>query len=213
MMSSSKNLGSKLKMSDIAILGGTFDPFHSGHLHIAEKCLETCGVEKVIVIPAKVSPFKQGRKMADESDRLEMAKIAVSGIDGIEVSDIEIKKEGVSYTYMTLLALRGMMPGKRHYLIVGSDQFFALESWYKGKSILRDFGVIVARRPGFDDEKHSDTLERYTSLYGTDIRVMDNDLIDVSSTEIKESLRSGGDITGKVPQGVRDYIYEHGLYR
>ena len=136
-------------MSDIGILGGTFDPFHTGHLTIAKSALETAGMDEILLMPAKVSPFKLGREMAGEADRLAMTELAADMASGISVSKLELESEGVSYTFRTLTTLHKMHPYNRYWLIVGSDQFLARESWYKGKDILENFQVILAPRPGY----------------------------------------------------------------
>ena len=200
-------------MSDIGILGGTFDPIHLGHLCIAEASLESGGMNRIILMPAKVSPFKLGREMASEEDRLEMVKLVADTNDEIEVSRLEIESEGVSYTYRTLTTLHKLHPYETYWLIVGSDQFLNLESWYKGKDILEEFQVILAPRPGYHMEEINEKISRYTSVFGTAVRVVRNDMLDISSTQIKEQIRSGGDISSLVTPEVERYINEHGLYR
>ena len=200
-------------MSDIGILGGTFDPFHTGHLCIARSALETGGVEKVILMPAKVSPFKVGREMAGEEDRLAMAGLAAELSPDIEVSRLEVEAEGVSYTFRTLTTLHKMHPYDRYWLIVGSDQFLNLESWYKGKDILESFQVILASRPGYMESEIEQKIQRYTDTYGTAVRVLKEEMPDISSTMIKEKIKSGDSITGLVPDMIEKYINEHGLYR
>jgi len=200
-------------MSDIGILGGTFDPFHTGHLCIARSALETGGVEKVILMPAKVSPFKVGREMAGEEDRLAMAGLAAELSPDIEVSRLEVEAEGVSYTFRTLTTLHKMHPYDRYWLIVGSDQFLNLESWYKGKDILESFQVILASRPGYMESEIEQKIQRYTDTYGTAVRVLKEEMPDISSTMIKEKIKSGDSIAGLVPDKIEQYINEHGLYR
>ena len=200
-------------MSDIGILGGTFDPFHTGHLCIAKSALETGGMEKVILMPAKVSPFKVGREMAGEEDRLAMAGLAAELSPDIEVSRLEVEAEGVSYTFRTLTTLHKMHPYDRYWLIVGSDQFLNLESWYKGKDILESFQVILASRPGYMESEIEQKVQRYTGTYGTAVRVLKEEMPDISSTMIKEKLKAGSPITGLVPDKIEQYINEHGLYR
>ena len=200
-------------MSDIGILGGTFDPFHTGHLCIAKSALETGGMEKVILMPAKVSPFKVGREMAGEEDRLAMAGLAAELSPDIEVSRLEVEAEGVSYTFRTLTTLHKMHPYDRYWLIVGSDQFLNLESWYKGKDILESFQVILASRPGYMESEIEQKIQRYTDTYDTAVRVLKEEMPDISSTMIKEKIKSGDSITGLVPDMIEKYINEHGLYR
>lgn len=213
MMSSLMSWGSVLRMSDIGILGGSFDPFHSGHLCIAKAALEQGGMEKVVLMPARVSPFKVGREMASTEDRLAMSGIAAEEDERIEVSRLEIEAVGVSYTFRTLTTLHKMHPYDRYWLIVGSDQFLALESWYKGKDILHDFQVILASRPGYMEDEIREKITRYTGTYGTAVRVLKAEMPDISSTMIKERIKSGNSISGLVPEKIETYINEHGLYK
>ena len=200
-------------MSDIGILGGTFDPIHLGHLCIAEAALGSGGMSKVIIMPAKVSPFKVGREMASEEDRLAMAALTADKDPDIEVSRLEIEAEGVSYTFRTLTTIHKLHPYERYWLIVGSDQFLNLESWYKGKDILEEFQIILAPRPGYRMDEIEEKIQRYTTIFGTAVRVMDNEMLDISSTKIKEEIQAGRSLEGLVIPEVENYINEHGLYR
>ncbi len=200
-------------MSDIGILGGTFDPIHRGHLCIAKASLDSGGMSKVLLMPAKVSPFKLGREMASEEDRLEMARLTAEQDPLIEVSRLEIEAEGVSYTFRTLNMLHKLHPYERYWLIVGSDQFLNLESWYKGKDILEEYQIILAPRPGYRMEEIDDRIKRYTTAFGTAVRVVRNDMLDISSTEIKQKIQAGKSIRDMVIPEVEQYINEHGLYR
>ena len=200
-------------MSDIGILGGTFDPIHLGHLCIAEASLKSGGMSKVILMPAKVSPFKLGREMASEEDRLAMVALTAEKDPGIEVSRLEIEADGVSYTFRTLKTLHKLHPYERYWLIVGSDQFLNLESWYKGKDILEEFQIILAPRPGYRMEELNERIKRYTTVFGTAVRVVENDMLDISSTQIKQEIQAGNSIEGLVIPEVEQYINEHGLYR
>ena len=200
-------------MSDIGILGGTFDPIHLGHLCIAEASLKSGGMSRIILMPAKVSPFKVGREMASEEDRLAMAALTAEKDPAIEVSRLEIDMEGVSYTFRTLTMLHKLHPYEQYWLIMGSDQFLNLESWYKGKDILEEFQVILAPRPGYRMDELEEKIQRYTSVFGTAVRVVQNDMLDISSTQIKQEIRAGKSLEGLVIPEVEQYINEHGLYR
>ena len=151
--------------------------------------------------------------MASEEDRLFMAGLAAEISPDIEVSRLEIESDGVSYTFRTLTTIHKMHPYDRYWLIVGSDQFLALESWYKGKDILENFQVILASRPGYKEELIEEKIRRYTGTYGTAVRVLKDEMPDISSTMIKENIKTGKSITGLVPDKIEAYINEHGLYK
>lgn len=200
-------------MSEIGILGGTFDPFHLGHLSVLESAIEEADCEKIVLLPAKVNPFKIGRKMADDRHRLAMLKIIADMYGNVEVSDFEIKEAKVSYTYHTLRSISRQRPDDRLYFIVGSDSLLSIESWHKGDELLREFSFILAPRPGFCTGKTADKLKELYIKYGTKIKVLNNRPVDVSSTEVRKALKEGRSIERYIPEPIADYIDEKGLYR
>ena len=200
-------------MSNIGILGGSFDPFHKGHLSIAETAVKELDLSKLLLIPTKVSTFKMGKKMASEGDRVAMVKLAARENDKFKVSTIEIDKGSVSYTYKTLAAVKAANPDDEIWFLMGTDSFLSLENWYKGKELLKHYNFAVASRPGFDISVIEKMATKYMEKYGAIVKVLNNDKFDVSSTEIKEAIKSGRSISTLVPKSIERYIYEHGLYK
>lgn len=200
-------------MSKIGILGGTFDPFHLGHLSIAREAMKECALSQIVILPAKVQPFKLGRKMADEEDRVRMASLVAGENQGFTVSTLEAYSQEISYTYKTMRALQEQYAGHKLYFIMGTDSFLSLENWYKGEELLRSFSFIVGIRPGY---KESETAEKSAVLrekYGAEIVLLHNQTIEVSSTEIKRSIKEGKSISHLVPFSIERYIHERGLYK
>ena len=200
-------------MNEIGILGGSFDPFHLGHLSIAEAAIEELNLTKVILIPTKVSPFKLGKKMASEKDRVAMTRLAAQEDEKFEVSTIETDRSSVSYTYKTLELLKKSMENTKIWFMMGTDSFVSLESWYKGQELLEVYSFAVAARPGFDVSVVEYKAEKYRVKYGAEVRILHNRMLDISSTEIKEAIKEGRSIEGYVPQRIERYIDEHGLYK
>ena len=200
-------------MSEIGILGGTFDPFHLGHLSILESAVEEAGCAKIVLLPAKVNPFKLGRKRVGDDHRLAMLKVIADMYENVEVSDIEIRNSGISYTYRTLCDISMKRPDDKLYFIVGSDSLLSMESWHKGTDLLREYSFILAPRPGFCTIKTGEKLKELQEKYGTEIKVLNNKPVDISSTEIKKALKEGKRIGQYIPKPVADYINENGLYR
>lgn len=196
-----------------AILGGSFDPIHNGHLSIAEAAVNELRLDRLLLMPAFVSPFKQGRTVADEQDRLEMARLAARTIPNASASDYEIRKQSVSYTYDTLDALDREGTYGTLIFLTGTDAFLDIETWYRGEELLRRFAFGLAPRPDTDRNEEERKLDRFRERYGADITVLHNRAVPVSSTEIREKVAAGVSITGLVPADVEGYIYEHGLYR
>lgn len=190
-------------MDSVGILGGTFDPVHNGHLITAQSILEKRKLDKIIFIPCYISPHKRDQKSSNSQDRLNMLKLALSNIDRFEVSDYEINKGGVSYTYDTLLML------SEHYnnidLIIGYDNLISFNTWKNPDGILDLANLVVMSRKV--DKK---TIEK--NEYFDAAEFVETPTIEVSSTEIRERVMNGLPIDFWVPSSVKDYIYENDLY-
>lgn len=188
------------------VLGGTFDPIHIGHLLLGEAAREELLLDKVIFIPAGNQWRKEqvDRDIAPAEHRLGMVRLAIAGNPAFEASAIEIEREGPSYSVDTLAALRGEMPDARLWFIVGADALADMPNWYESERIFELASVCVAGRPG-EDERTTAFRDRVTWLEMPEI--------EISSTAIRERVKSGRSVRYMVPDGVRDYISEHGLYR
>ncbi len=200
-------------MGNIGILGGTFDPIHYGHLSIVDGVIAEHSFNHIILMPAKVSPFKLGQKVAAEKHRVAMTEAAAKGYKNLSVSLLEINRGTVSYTYDTLMELSQIYPNEKLWFIMGADSMLSLESWNKGKELLKNFSFVLAPRPGYDINKTKRIMQRYRQIYGTEILVIHNKLMDISSTEIKRRIKEGKSISNLVPKEVENYIYEHKLYK
>jgi len=200
-------------MSKIGILGGSFDPLHNGHLSIAEAAAEELRLDRVILMPAKVSPFKLGRKMADEKDRVAMVSLMAAVNDKYIVSTLEIDNDGISYTYDTMCQLRKLYTDDELWFLMGTDAFLSLDTWYKGPELLKGFAFAAAPRPGFDIRVLEKKAAEYIDNYDAKISILHNRMLYISSTEIKSAIREGRPIGSFVPEEVERYINEHGLYK
>ncbi|MGN0733451.1 MAG: nicotinate-nucleotide adenylyltransferase [Emergencia sp.] len=200
-------------MHKIGILGGSFDPIHYGHIAIATSALEECKLDKVILMPTKNQPFKVGRHSADESDRLNMVRIVAEEYEGFICSPYEMDHDYISYTYNTLTELERIYEDSVLYFILGTDSFLDLETWYKGKELLSRISFIVAVRPGYKESETMETIERYRNMYHSDITVLNNPVLNISSTNIRRCVEEGKPINQFVPQCIEEYINEHGLYK
>lgn len=189
-------------MSRFGILGGTFDPPHNGHIAIAETAIRKLKLDKVIFIPAKTPPHKSREKISSQQDRLAMINLAVGGRKKIEISEIEFNRPGPSYTVDTLAELQKKYPGYEFYFLIGADNIPELESWHQPEKILEMVKVAAACRPGFStDDKYSDIIESF-----------DMTPVNISSTMIREKVRSGQSISGLLPVDVEEYILKRNLY-
>lgn len=190
----------------IGIYSGSFDPLHIGHTMVASYVAQYGGVDRVWLLVSRINPLKEGvRQPASDADRLAMARLAVSGSEDIEVSDIEMHLPSPSYTYETLCELRRRHPEHQFRLIIGSDNLLVLDRWRNADRILREFGVIVFPRPGYEVEA-SQVPEGATLLTGVPVA-------DISSTFIRRAAAEGKDVRFFLPAGIADYIATRRLYR
>jgi len=200
-------------MGEIGILGGSFDPFHYGHLSIAKAALKECGLSQIILLPTKVQPFKLGKKRASEEDRVNMVRLIAKRNENFAVSTIEAFSQEVSYTYKTLQVLSAQYGQEKLHFILGTDSFLSIESWYKGEELLRTYSFIVGVRPGYKESETAEKVQYFKEKYNTRVKILHNRVLEVSSTEIKENIMQGKSIRRWVPYEIERYIDEHGLYK
>lgn len=200
-------------MKKIGVLGGTFDPLHYGHLSIAKSALDEFELDEIFLMPAHVQPFKIGRNITEPVHRVNMVKLVAEEYEGFRTITKEAFNEEVSYTYKTLCDLKEEMGECRIYFVLGTDSFLSIERWYKAPELLRDFSIIVGERPGYKENEVLDLKKHLEEKYGADIGILNNRILEISSTEIKENIKQGKSIDHMVPAQVERYIRENGLYR
>lgn len=193
-----------------AIFGGSFNPVHNDHLRLAERFLSDYSLDKVIFIPTYVTPLKDNASIADSSHRLAMCRLAVDGFDRFEVSDMEIRREGVSYTADTVAALKN--PSDDLFLIVGADMFMTLDRWHDCRFIFENAVILAAVRDGIDALRLSEKYEELKPL-GCRAYFSKTPVGGISSTLIRKRVKRGESISSLVPAQVEKYIREKGLYR
>lgn len=194
------------------IYGGSFDPIHIGHVTLADSAVRECGLDKLIFMPAFISPFKQDRKVTDGHDRCGMIEAALKVNSAFCLSRYELNKKGTSYTIETLRHWDNLLDGDM-YFVLGFDSAVQVDTWYEGEELLRNFHLITARRPDTDYAEGMRILESFREKYGAAITVLEMPPIDASSTNIRNLVKDGKPITGLVPPGVEEYIIEHQLYK
>ncbi len=194
------------------IYGGSFDPIHVGHVALAESAVRECGLDKLIFMPAYVSPFKQDTHVTDGHDRCAMIETVLSTNKAFRLSRYELNREGPSYTIETLRHWDGILDGEL-FFVLGFDSAIQVDKWYLGEEILRNYRLVTCVRPGTDCAEGMRVLDMFRDKYGADIRVLEMAPVDASSTAVRDLVREGRPITGLVPPGVEEYIIEHGLYK
>ena len=194
------------------IFGGSFNPMHSAHVELCEYAREELGLSRMILIPTGDSPLKDYGNVTRE-DRFRMTCLAFEGMEGYEVSDIEIKRPGQSYTYDTLRELV-RQEDEEFYFITGSDVLMQLRYWNRAEGLFAMTRFAVAMRKNTDNSGCLREAERLFRENGAGIVLLEDvDIEGVSSTMVRELIAEGKDYSDLVPRAVRAYIEEKGLYR
>lgn len=190
-------------MSTVGIFGGTFDPIHIGHLITAQALRELRGLEKIIFIPAFISPHKVNVKSLESEHRLKLIQLSIDEIPYFEYSDIELKAAKISYTVDTLRNLKQEYDNLE--LIIGYDNIIDFNTWKEPDEILRLAKLIVLRR------KTSVEPEKKDNYFNSAVFV-ETPTIEISSSEIRNRIANNLPIDFLVPRKVKEYIYKHKLY-
>jgi len=190
----------------LGILGGTFDPVHTGHLILAETAREAADLDSVLFVPSGHSWRKPGREITSGKQRLSMLRLAIRGNERFGVSDIEIRRAGPSYTHVTLAALREAEPAAELFFILGRDALLDLPNWREPARITELATLLVAGRAGVTDRPAAATA-------GARIQEVPMPLIEISATDIRDRVRRGRSIRYLAPEAVVDYIAQHRLYQ
>ena len=194
----------------VGIFGGTFDPIHNGHIKLAKTAYEELALDKVIIIPAYIPPHKMGKRITDESHRVNMTKIATEEYPFFEVSTIEIDRKGKSYTADTLTTLKEQY--NRLVFITGADSYMALDKWYRPDIIFKHAEIACAYRDGIDREELCKKSEEYSERYNGVSHILHMPDIDISSTEIRELVSNNKSVKGLISDKVIEYIKDNKLY-
>jgi nicotinate-nucleotide adenylyltransferase len=191
---------------NLGVFGGTFDPPHYGHLIVAWHVLQEVGLDRIIFVPGATPPHKQDRQVSLGEHRLAMLRLASAGNPRFEVSDVEIRRGGVSFTVDTLLELKKERPGENLYFLLGMDNLVEFSGWKDPDKILQMATLVVMTRPGWAQELSNGTV------LGPHI-VCDVPAIGISSSMIRDRCMTGKRPKYLVVDAVEKYIVEHGLYR
>ena len=200
----------------VGILGGTFDPIHTAHLIIAEAAYDAFALDEVLLMPSGHSYFKDNRSQKVQAPDIRYAMVCQAAADNPHFvpSDFEIRREGNTYTYETLRGLREENPQNHYYFIVGADSIRDILTWKKPESIFRDCTLLAAlREDGIPTEEFLREVENLRTQHGADIYTLEIPSIGISSTDIRNRVKSGRTIHYLVPDRVERYIIETGIYR
>lgn len=208
-----QNFRNKEKFKRLAVMGGTFDPIHYGHLATAEAVRSKYKLDKIIFIPSGNPPHKEDRYIIDKSYRYNMAVLATMSNQHFEVSTIEIEREGNSYTIDTLKKLKSIYINSEIFFITGADALCEIEKW---KDVSGNFNLatfIGATRPGVDFISVKNKIDELKHKYNAKILNIHVPSLDISSTDLRERLKRNESIKYLLPENVEKYIYKYNLYR
>jgi nicotinate-nucleotide adenylyltransferase len=200
----------------IALFGGTFDPIHLGHTTVAADAADHIGAEKIIFVPAKRSPLKGFFPKASDSERFNMMALAIADNENFQLSDYELKKPEPSYTLETVRQFQADYGGGTSiYWLAGADSIDELQLWYGITELIDECNLSMMFRAGCK----APNFAEFTDIWGPDrveklqLNVIQTSLIDISSTEIRNRLAAGDDVTDMLHPSVADYIRKHNLYQ
>jgi nicotinate-nucleotide adenylyltransferase len=194
----------------IGVLGGTFDPVHVGHLHIAETVRNALGLDRIIWVPAGRPPHKTGQIISSDEDRLAMLRLALADSPRDEISLVDMNRSGPSYTADTLEALNVEFSPAQLIFLMGEDSLRDLPTWHEPERIIRAAELAVVGRPGVDADL--ETVARAVPAVRGRVHLIPSAEVAVSSSDIRRGVRAGESIHGLVPPAVEAYIRAHHLY-
>lgn len=200
-------------MSKIGIFGGTFNPIHNGHILLAKYCKSELGLDRVLLIPTYSPPHKANDDLENEIDRLNMCRIVCDKLEGFEVSDIEIKRKGKSYSYQTLTSLKEKYPDDELFFIMGADMFLSLDKWKNPDIIFKKASMIVVPRDTLDVGELENYYKNVIAPMGAKAYILSNSVLQVSSTYIRENIENYNIIKDLIDSRVYHYIISNKLYR
>ena len=193
--------GARPRPPRVALLGGSFDPVHIGHLHIAEVVLASAGYDRVLFVPAHVPSHKPSARLAATGHRLRMLQLAVAGHARLSVSDVEVRRGGISYTVDTVRELQACARiGARPGLVIGDDLGAELNTWREADTLFAMVELLVARR------------RRSPLPVAWPHRLLANHRLPISSSDLRRRIGAGQVVRGLIPDAVEAYIRKHRLY-
>ena len=197
------------------IYGGTFNPIHRAHIHLVREFAKRLSLDRILLIPTGTPPHKAAKQLASNEDRIQMLRLAAAEVTEcpVEISEIEMRREGKSYTADTLTQLKALYPGDELFLLMGEDMFLTIDQWYQPERIFRAAVVCGAPRDFNSMQKlqaHGEDVKlRYPEF---NYSLQNIPYVPGSSTQVRERLSAGDKVSDLLPEAVEAYIRERGLY-
>lgn len=196
----------------IAIFGGSFNPIHNAHIKLAQRFVDEVCLDKVVFVPTHTTPLKDNSAVVDSFHRLRMCELALSSYECFEVSDVEIKREGLSYSSDTIKYFKKLYPDDDLYFILGADMFLTLEKWHEFEYILENVTLLTAPRNDCNYFKLCYKLEEY-SKYNCRAYITKDYIEDLSSTLLRVMIKDNKGVSDYLNKDVIAYIKKYDLYR
>jgi len=208
------NLEKLIECKSFAIFGGTFDPVHKGHTDTAMAILELTGTEKLLLVPLGNPPHKNEKNVTDAKHRLNMLETVFSYDDRFVISDIEIKREGKTYTIDTIRELREKLGNdKEFFFCMGADALHDIYTWKDFKELLKICSFLVVTRPGYNNIELEKDVKNLTEQYGANIKLVEIPPVEISSSQLRQMLKNNEDTSKFIDEKVLEYINKNGLYK
>ena len=195
------------------LFGGTFDPIHNAHIALARKVMKDLELDRVLFITSSDPPHKIGSTTLSAEVRHKLVCIAVENEDGFIPCDVEIKRDGYSYSYYTVLQIKEQAPDDELVFIVGGDSLSYIDKWYNADELLKLCEFAAYPRGQIDTKQLLEIADDLNKRFGTVCHVIDELCIDISSTMLREGLQNGDDVSCYLPTGVLEYINKNNLYK
>jgi len=196
----------------IGLLGGSFNPIHTGHLLLAESARDQYELDKVLFIPTGNNPFKISQDEISREHRLRMVELAIADNPYFEVMTHEIDQMGITYTIDTVEEIKKIFPEGDFYFITGADLMFEITLWKGAPELLKSVKFITTFRPGYSHEKLDNRIEGLQEIYEASIFKLYTTEMDIASSDIRSRIKNGYSIRYLLPRAVEEYIYTEKLY-
>ncbi len=193
------------------MFGGSFNPIHNDHIKLALQFAEEFGLDTVTLVPTYTTPLKDNDALVAAEDRYRMCRLATEAYPQLEVSDVEIRRGGLSYTSDTISALKE--EGDDFFLVVGADMYVTLDKWHDFRSIFENVVILVATRNELDYHSLKEKYKEFQKKYGCRTLISHSYVGPLSSTAVRTAVRAGESIDEMVDPKVAAYIKTHKLYR
>ncbi len=198
-------------MGVVAIFGGTFNPIHKGHTEILEHLSAVKEIDTILLIPTKFPPHKESPYLADGSHRMAMCEIIAKKFSKVVVSDIELKREGKSYTIDTIKDVKKLYPDSDIAITIGADMTVTFTEWKNYLELLKTVKIYTFGRVGIDNDKFLESID-YLSSLGGNIELIDKKITDISSTQLRNTVAEYPFVSGLIDKDVYNYMKLYGLY-